>query len=94
MSKKISRNLENISISSRVEELLCDSGYRFEVSEDLNMLSIRDSNGDTVYEIIVTTDSHESTIVMEEERYYYCDYIEILAIKYAKNFWKPFLEKW
>ena len=56
MLKIFSKNLSNIIISEKVEKLLTESGYRFEVSEDINMLSIINKNGKTVYEMILKED--------------------------------------
>ena len=95
MLKIFSKNLSNIIISEKVEKLLTESGYRFEVSEDINMLSIINKNGKTVYEMILKEDfSNESVTVLEMERVTYCNRIEILTRRDGNGNWVPYLDKY
>ena len=95
MLKIFSKNLSNIIISEKVEKLLTESGYRFEVSEVINMLSIINQNGKTVYEMIVKEDfSNESVTVLEMERFTYCNRIEILTLRDVNGGWIPYLDKY
>ena len=95
MLKIFSKNLSNIIISEKVEKLLTESGYRFEVSEDINMLSIINKNGKTVYELWVKEDvSNESVTVLEKERITYCNHIEILTRRDGNGSWVPYLDKY
>ena len=95
MLKIFSKKLSNIIISEKVEKLLTESGYRFEVSEDINMLSIINKNGKTVYEMILKEDfSNESVTVLEMERVTYCNRIEILTLRDVNGGWIPYLDKY
>lgn len=95
MLKIFSKNLSNIMIREKIETLLTESGYRFEVSEDINMLSIINKNGKPVYEMIVKEDfSNESVTVLEMERFTYYNRIEILALRDVNGGWIPYLDKY
>lgn len=95
MLKIFGKNLSNIIISEKVEQLLIESGYRFEVSEDINMLSIINKNGKPVYEMIVKEDfSNESVTVLEMESFTYCNRIEILTRRDVNGGWIPYLDKY
>ncbi len=95
MLKIFSKNLSNIMIREKIETLLTESGYRFDVSEDINMLSIINKNGKPVYEMLVKEDfSNESVTVLEMERFTYCNRIEILALRDVNGGWIPYLDKY
>lgn len=95
MLKIFSKNLSNIMIREKVEQLLIESGYRFEVSEEINMLSIINKSDKTVYELIVKEDfSNESITVLEKDRFTYCNRIEILTLRDVNGGWVPYLDKY
>ena len=95
MLKIFSKNLSNIMIREKIETLLTESGYRFEVSEDINMLSIINKNGKVVYVIAVEEDfSKEIVTVLEMKEFAYCNRIEILTRRDGNGNWVPYLDKY
>ena len=96
MFKIFSKNLSNIIISEKVEKLLTESGYRFEVSEgEISKLSIINKNGKVVYVIAVEEDfSKEIVTVLEMKEFAYCNRIEILTRRDGNGNLVPYLDKY